>query len=154
MQKLEEEANSENEQRFEILWKIDKRCLGNALIKTVLLLVNARTIRRESGRQCSGNSLSDHDLPILVIPKAYRMRYMQTLFEDDKISWPRLAQKYEWLFNDRCCTVCESIFWNLFDMLGLEATLQMLYAQYYEFNRRLGKGITVFNPDDMELKIR
>ena len=37
-------------------------------------------------------------------------------------------------------------------MLGLEATLQMLYAQYYEFNRRLGKGITVFNPDDMELK--
>ncbi|MEK7627103.1 MAG: serine protein kinase PrkA [Patescibacteria group bacterium] len=154
LQKLEEEANSENEQRFEILWKIDKRCLGKCVNKNGAI---ACKMQEPFDANQEDNVLEipcpSHDLPILVIPKAYRMRYMQTLFEDDKNFLAALGtKKYEWLFNDRCCTVCESIFWNLFDMLGLEATLQMLYAQYYEFNRRLGKGITVFNPDDMELK--
>jgi energy-coupling factor transporter ATP-binding protein EcfA2 len=95
-----------------------------------------------------------HDHPILMIPKHYRRTFFDDLFQNDEFKWKLFTEKaYDWVFKDQPCTICQSIYWAL--LRRLESPLEvfkMLYARPYQFNRRLGEGISVFNPGDRPMR--
>jgi predicted Ser/Thr protein kinase len=95
-----------------------------------------------------------HDNPILIIPKDHRRAFFDDLFKNDEIKWNLFTEKeYEWVFRDHSCTICSSLFQALLNKLKNPLKVfKMLYARPYRFNRRIGEGISVFNPGDKPLK--
>lgn len=95
-----------------------------------------------------------HDHPILMIPKASRRSFLEDLFKDHEFGERLSSEKeYDWVFKDNPCTICSSLFEALLDRL--ESPLQvfeMLYVRPYKINRRLGEGISVYNPGDEPLR--
>lgn len=94
-----------------------------------------------------------HDCPLLIIPKQYRVGFLDRLLSDQKLTEFKhnLSQdkEYLWVFESGVCTICKSLFWILFDKLGsLDKVLSMVKARTYKFDRSLGEGISVFNPGD------
>lgn len=95
-----------------------------------------------------------HDHPILMIPKHYRRIFFDDLFSNDEFKWKLFTEKeYHWLFKEPPCTICNSIYWALLNRLNNpQEVYQMLYVRPYQFNRRLGEGISVFNPGDKPMR--
>ena len=95
-----------------------------------------------------------HDHPIVMIPKHYRRKFLDDLLSNDEFKWKLFTEKeYEWIFRDPSCTICSSIYWVLLKKLKNPLKVfQMLYARPYQFNRRLGQGISVFNPGDRPMR--
>ena len=95
-----------------------------------------------------------HDNPLLMIPKHYRREFFDDLFKNDKFKWQLSTEKeFEWVFRDQPCTICSSLYDALLDRLkSPQRVFEMLYARPYRFSRRLGEGISVFNPGDRPLK--
>lgn len=95
-----------------------------------------------------------HDHPVLNIPKAYRRAFFDDLFANDQFKYRLSTEKeYEWIFKDDPCTICSSLFQALLDKLKRPSRVfEMLYARPYLFDRRLGEGISVFNPGDKPAK--
>ncbi len=95
-----------------------------------------------------------HDNPILIIPKHYRREFFDDLFKNDEFKWKLSTEKdYEWVFKDIPCTICSSLYEALMGRLkDPQKVYEMLYARPYRFNRRLGEGISVFNPGDKPLR--
>jgi predicted Ser/Thr protein kinase len=95
-----------------------------------------------------------HDHPILMIPKHHRREFFDDLFKNDKFKWKLSTEKeYEWVFKDTPCTICSSLYEALLRRLkSPQKVYEMLYARPYRFNRRLGEGISVFNPGDKPLR--
>ena len=95
-----------------------------------------------------------HDHPIVMIPKHYRRKFLDDLLSNDEFKWKLFTEKeYEWIFRDTSCTICSSIYWALLRRLKNPLKVfQMLYARPYPFNRRLGEGISVFNPGDRPMR--
>jgi len=95
-----------------------------------------------------------HDHPIVMIPKHYRRKFLDDLLSNDEFKWKLFTEKeYEWIFRDTSCTICSSIYWALLRRLKNPLKVfQMLYARPYQFNRRLGEGISVFNPGDRPMR--
>jgi predicted Ser/Thr protein kinase len=94
-----------------------------------------------------------HDNPILMIPKHHRREFFDDLFKNSEFKWKLATEKeYDWVFRDNPCTICSSLYEALLDRLqSSQKVLDMLYARPYRFNRRLGEGISVFNPGDKPL---
>jgi len=95
-----------------------------------------------------------HDNPILMIPKQHRREFFDDLFKNDEFKWKLSTEKeYDWVFRDNSCTICSSLYEALLDRLqSPQKVFDMLYARPYRFNRRLGEGISVFNPGDKPLR--
>ncbi len=95
-----------------------------------------------------------HDHPILMIPKRYRRDLFDDLFENDEFKWKLFTDKdFEWVFKDKPCTICSSLYQALLNrMKNANDVLRMIYARPYRFNRRLGQGISVFNPGDKPMR--
>ena len=95
-----------------------------------------------------------HDHPILMIPKNYRRGFLDDLFQNDEFKWNLFTEKeYEWVFHDTPCTICSSLYEALLKKLKSPTRVfEMIYARPYQFNRRLGEGITVFNPGDRPMR--
>lgn len=95
-----------------------------------------------------------HDNPILMIPKQHRRAFFDDLFKNDEFKWKLSTEKeYDWVFRDNPCTICSSLYEALLDRLqSPQKVFDMLYARPYRFNRRLGEGISVFNPGDKPLR--
>jgi len=95
-----------------------------------------------------------HDHPIVMIPKHYRRKFLDDLLSNDEFKWKLFTEKeYEWIFKDTSCTICSSIYWALLRRLENPLKVfQLLYARPYQFNRRLGEGISVFNPGDRPMR--
>ncbi|MCP4622281.1 MAG: serine protein kinase PrkA [bacterium] len=95
-----------------------------------------------------------HDNPILMIPKQNRREFFDDLFKNDEFKWKLSTEKeYDWVFRDSPCTICSSLYESLLDRLqSPQKVFEMLYARPYRFNRRLGEGISVFNPGDKPLR--
>jgi predicted Ser/Thr protein kinase len=95
-----------------------------------------------------------HDNPLLMIPKHYRREFFDDLFKNDKFKWQLSTEKeFEWVFKDQPCTICSSLYDALLSRLkSPQRVFEMLYARPYRFSRRLGEGISVFNPGDRPLK--
>ncbi len=94
-----------------------------------------------------------HDNPILMIPKHHRREFLDDLFKNNEFKWKLATEKeYDWVFRDSPCTICSSLYEALLDRLqSSQKVFDMLYARPYRFNRRLGEGISVFNPGDKPL---
>ena len=90
----------------------------------------------------------------MLIPKNYRVEFLDELLgkEMTEIKHKISSEKeYEWIFRDEVCTICKSLFWALFDKLGsLDKVLKMVKVRPCKFDRRLGEGISVFNPGDKQ----
>lgn len=91
-----------------------------------------------------------HDSPLLLIPKPYRREFFNELIQDKDFKHKLNSHKqYEWVFKDNPCTICQSLYHTLLDILDSpRKVFEMVFARRYLFNRRLGTGISVFNPGD------
>lgn len=95
-----------------------------------------------------------HDNPLLLIPKQYRREFFDELFMNDEFKWKLFTEKeYDWVFKDNPCTICSSLYSALLNRLKSPLSVfQMIFARPYKFNRRLGEGISVFNPGDKPMR--
>ncbi len=95
-----------------------------------------------------------HDYPILIIPQHHRTEFLRSLFSDkpEVINILLGRKDYEWLFWNKVCSICSSLWWSLLDRLPVEDVLKMVKVRPYKFDRGLGEGISVFNPGDKPIK--
>ena len=172
LKKFEEYANTDAGVRYEVVWHLDMKKLGESghveHASTIEKLVNIiENHDRKPGDYTAMEDLGPgvdhgpievpcvcHDNPLLVIPKHQRRTVLDNLIKNDKFKWRLFTEKeYEWVFSEEPCTTCVSIYQALLERLGRpEKVLEMLYARPYLFNRRLGQGISVFNPGDRPVK--
>jgi predicted Ser/Thr protein kinase len=189
LRKFEEYANTPEGQRYEIVWRLDRKLLRDrpdlgavtVLEKICRLFENdtegsaeeANRLSRELDRKLhkkkkkasadsSRNSRKpfleipcpSHDNPLLIIPKSFRRSFLDELFRNDRFKWEMFTDKaYEWVFRENPCTICSSLYDALLRLLGSPLRVfESLYARPYSFNRRLGEGISVFNPGDRPMR--
>ena len=171
LMKFEEYNNTDEGLRYETLWRLDPKMLGDfPENQTIPLLDTLSPLQERLGREQydllrmqSMLSLNDefvevpcpsHDNPFLMIPKAYRRTFFDELFENDEFKWKLYTEKeYEWVFRDNPCTICSSLFQALLDRLeSPRKVFEMIYARPYRFDRRQGEGISVYNPGDHPLR--
>ncbi|MBI2639503.1 MAG: serine protein kinase PrkA [Candidatus Sungbacteria bacterium] len=130
-------TNTRAGQIFELVWEIDGTLFSQDAGASKKLVVPCPS----------------HDYPILVVPKEHRPEFLRKLLPDGEAKQKILGSKeYEWLFTGEVCTVCKSIFELALEKLGsVEKVFTMLRARTYKFDRRLGEGISVFNPGDQSV---
>jgi predicted Ser/Thr protein kinase len=115
-------------------------------------------LHEEIPRSVSGDYVEvacpSHDHPILMIPKAYRRSFFDDLFLNDQFKWKLFTEKeYDWVFRNNPCTICSSLYHSLARRLcSPQKVFGMIHARPYRFNRRLGEGISVFNPGDKPMR--
>ncbi|MBF0203827.1 MAG: serine protein kinase PrkA [Desulfamplus sp.] len=172
LKKFEAYANTEEGMRYEVVWRLDIETLGGhgraesvTAIERLIELIeksDPKVNEKQSEivtEQCIGAGFNashieipciSHDNPILIIPKSHRRKLLDKLIKNDEFKWRLFTEKqYDWVFSGECCTICESIYQSLLERLGEPVRVfEMLYARPYYFNRRLGAGISVFNPGD------
>lgn len=123
---------TEDGQSFEIFWEIDA----------------------EGGKV--GVPCPSHDHPILIIPKSYRIDFLDKLLSEGMSEFKHKIsheKEYEWLFERDVCTICESLFGALLEKSGsFGDVLNAIKVRHYKFDRRLGEGVSVFNPGDKPMK--
>ena len=125
-------------QTFETLWEIDERLFLENIEKPRKLLIPCPS----------------HDYPILLIPKEHRVDFLKKLLPDGTDIKLRIFKnkEYEWIFTGEVCTICKSIFNFSLEKLGsVDKVFEMLKARTYKFDRRLGEGISIFNPGDQPI---
>ncbi len=172
LKKFEEYSHTEQGLRFETVWKLDKELLGDLVEsdlgtsneKLVQLLLNAVSndpknefhnhLTFPANGDCLEIPCPSHDNPILMIPKHFRRAFFDDLFRNDEFKYVLSTEKdFGWVFRDPPCTICSSLYSVLLEKLkDPMKVFEMLYAQPYQFNRRLGKGISVFNPGDRPMQ--
>ncbi|MGE5343819.1 MAG: serine protein kinase PrkA [Candidatus Omnitrophota bacterium] len=171
LMRFETYANTKEGARFETVWRLKRDALGgyveNELIPVVQkfangfnadnheprVIFNKPTLIREDEDYVEIPCPS-HDNPILMIPKAYRRDFFDNLFKNNEFKYKLFTEKeYEWVFRDNPCTICSSIYKSLLEKLDDSSKIfEMLCAAPYVFDRRLGEGISVFNPGDKPLR--
>ena len=169
--KFEEYANSVAGTRYEVVWRLDRRILAQ-INETQLSSFVDKLSNLLDDYDLGQSELADmknhlhhngdfvevacpsHDSPLLLIPKRDRRSFFDDLFKNDEFKWKLFTDKeYEWVFRETPCTICSSIFDALIQRLPTSMDIyRMIHARPYRFNRRLGDGITVFNPGDRPMK--
>ncbi len=156
LRKFEEYANTPEGSRLEVVWRLPHPdALGSALS-----LPPEEIERFEHGRYPSAEDKEkesffhvpcpSHDNPLLLIPKDVRRAFLDDLFTDEKLKWRLHSEKmYQWVFRDEPCTICTSIYEGLLRKYQDPVkVMEHIFARPYVFNRRLGEGVSVFNPGD------
>ena len=173
LKKFEKYANTEEGLRYEVVWRLNIKKLQDKDKSLMTLSTFEKLIEYvENEKPGSGGTKSkellfpnrerdyievpciSHDNPFLVIPKEQRRSVLDELIKNDEFKWRLFTEKeYEWVFKEEVCTTCSSIYQALLERLGNPSEVfKMLYARPYYFNRRIGNGISVFNPGDQPLK--
>ena len=167
LKKFEIYANTDEGTRYEITWRLDPALFETAGKKKALSAVEqlATLLGQETEHApdftgeyyistdkegaieipCPG-----HDHPILIIPKDYRKKFLADLLGKTEF-FNHLVNdmEYQWVFKDKPCTFCSGMYQTLLNLLKKPQKVhKMIYARHYRFNRRLGEGISVFNPGD------
>jgi predicted Ser/Thr protein kinase len=169
--KFEEYANTKEGQRFETVWRLNFKTLGSHQdAATIGVFERLLEMEEDQPHGCdepaaihNPMSVNDdfvevpcpsHDNPIMLIPKQYRREFFDDLLENDEFKWRLFTEKeYEWVFRDNPCTICSSIYSALLSRVkNPMEVFDMVYARPYKYNRRLGEGISVFNPGDKPSK--
>lgn len=169
--KFEAYANTEAGRRYETVWRLDREALGAVIEKETVPILESMPADQDEDARDEGIPprrhafiqetdeyveipCPSHDNPILMIPKSYRREFFDNIFKNDEFKWKLFTEKeYEWVFREVPCTICSSIYKALVSKLDNPARVfEMLYAQQYNFDRRLGEGISVFNPGDKPLR--
>jgi predicted Ser/Thr protein kinase len=171
LMKFEEYANTSDGLRFENIWKIDRK-LFNSFLKSDEIHLDTHVFQQADAADKNTNNLfhnnhalfstdnyievpcPSHDNPILMLPKQLRKEFFDILLDNNEFKMKLFTGKeYEWVFRDNPCTICSSIYKALLNKLKYPVKVySMLYAQPYRFTRRLGEGISVFNPGDKPFK--
>lgn len=167
LKKFERYANSPEGTRYEIVWRLPdkKKFLAGhdfATLTNKLAWVLKEQEEDEIATQFDDIPLDEdadsfidiacpsHDNPLLLVPKDVRRQFFDDLFENDKFKWKLFTEKrFDWLFKDQPCTICMSIYYELLEKYkDPKKVMEFVFARPYLINRRLGQGITVFNPGD------
>jgi len=172
LRKLEEYANTEDGCRYETVWRIDLSVVGRpgATDETFSILGKMLNLQEEAHQaqydriktrvlqqgfdQYLEISCPSHDNPLMIIPKHQRRVFFNNLFTNNAFKHTLFSDKeYEWVFQDIPCTICSSLYEALLHRLKDPLkVLKMLWARHYVFNRRLGEGVSVYNPGDRTSK--
>lgn len=171
LQKFEHYANTDKGVRYEVVWRLNRQLLGihrkhdvNNFLDKLSKLLDEYELTHEEIVEAKSNLFSEgdyveipcpsHDSPLLLIPKEHRRSFLDDLFKNDEVKWKLFTEKeYEWVFKTGPCTICSSIYQALLHRLKSPSEIfRMLYTRPYQFNRRVGEGISVFNPGDKPLK--
>ena len=171
LKKFEEYANTEDGRRYETVWRLDRKLLGNYKVdQTIPILERLLELQQGSHKEqfdlikarSALHSTDEyvevpcpsHDNPVLHIPKTYRRQFFDDLFKNDEFKWKLFTEKeFDWTFRDTPCTICTSLYQSLLSKLkSPQKVFQMIYARPYVFNRRLGEGISVYNPGDKPVR--
>ncbi len=170
--KFEEYANTEAGCRYEVVWRINVNDVGQPSVSndTVSILEKLLQFQKNSKQeqydriktrvltQSNENYLEiscpSHDNPLLIIPKSQRREFFDDLFKNDAFKYSLFTDKeYDWVFREIPCTICSSIYDALLNRMQDPAKVfKAVWARHYVFNRRLGAGVSVFNPGDPPLK--
>ena len=171
--KFEQYSRMEEGASYETVWRLNKKELGagsdqdaHYLLSQLRSLVDSSAtpdhqinhkdtlLNAFANKEYLEVPCPSHDHPLLLIPKSYRHELFEELIKDEKFKTKLFSEKqYEWVFKDQPCTICMSLYQALLDMLDSPArVLEMIYARRYIFNRRLGEGISVFNPGDKMMR--
>jgi predicted Ser/Thr protein kinase len=173
LHKFETYAHTEQGMRYEAVWRFDRRKFGPRALTDTHPLVDRlshllETVERERSSTAELGPSEDahgapegighfleipcpsHDNPLLLIPKGLRRTFYGELFAGHPFREQLFTEKeYEWVFQDSPCTICSSFYDALlYQMKSPEKVFESLFAGMYRFNRRLGEGISVFNPGD------
>jgi len=170
LRRFEAYVNTEEGMMYETLWSLDRATLGRFqegesglfLDKLEQLLdryefTQSELLEARKSMHVREGLLEipcpSHDHPLLMIPKEQRREFIVDLLGEEK-SRPLLnGMEYSWLFKNTPCTICSSLFEALLSRLGsIKEVFRMIHARPYRFNRRLGEGISVYNPGDRPLK--
>jgi len=165
--KFEQYTKTPEGTTYETVWRLNKKALGVMTgHETPVILQQLRHLADESEWQPNKPPRESplympmkeylevpcpsHDNPLILVPKAYRKEVYGQLIQDEEFKEKLFTEKqYEWIFRDSPCTICVSLYMALLDIVNSpEKVLDMIFARPYEFNRRLGQGISVFNPGD------
>jgi predicted Ser/Thr protein kinase len=171
LKRFEEYANMEAGIRYETVWRLDRRQLtqehGNETVSILESLFRMQehtdrkqfdTIRNMALPDSDGHFIEVpcpcHDNPLLLIPKDRRRRFLDDLFDNNEFKYTLFTDKaFEWIFHEVPCTICGSLYDALLTRLKRTSKVfEMVHAVPYTFNRRLGKGISVFSPGDPPIK--
>ncbi|MGC8492550.1 MAG: serine protein kinase PrkA [Syntrophobacteraceae bacterium] len=161
--KFEKYAATEQGVSFETVWRLDRKLLGNGADHAANFLVErlSSMLDRSAGGEEQSSAAPgmkryleiacpSHDSPLLLVPKELRSDFFEELIPNSDFRHKLFSHKqYEWVFKDSPCTICQSLYHTLLDILDSPAQVfEMVYARRSLFNRRLGAGISVFNPGD------
>ncbi len=175
LKKFQIYANSEEGRRYEIVWRLNIKDLQDkggiipvSTFEKLIQYVEQEDEHRAPKHDDEPDALTvhsrerdyieipclAHDNPFLIIPAEQRRKVLDGLIKNDEFKWRLFTEKeYEWVFREDVCTVCASIYSSLLERLGNPVDVfKMLYVRPYYFNRRIGTGISVFNPGDRPLK--
>lgn len=172
LMKFEMYSNTKEGMRYETIWRLKRDALGGFIESDIIPAVEKYSNSFDSGNGDSKGfypkphfyirdnedyveiPCPSHDNPILSIPKSYRREFFDKLFKNNQFKYTLFTEKeYEWVFRDNPCTICSSIYKALLEKLDSSSKVfEMLFATPYIFNRRLGEGISVFNPGDKPLR--
>jgi predicted Ser/Thr protein kinase len=122
LKRFQEYANSEEGTCYELVWRLKDTNTGRI---------------EEIPCPCHGH-------PLIAIPKNIRHKFIEDLVGKDVLS----GKEYEWLFKKEMCAVCASIYNALSKTNDAETIFKMIYAKPRQFDRKLGEGISVYNPAD------
>src|SRR5690554_446419 len=168
LRKFEVYSNSETGIRYELVWRINPHIFGpppdNSSMSVIEQLAALLTAERQNSSGLTNIETHvpqgadgyieipcpSHDHPILLIPRSYREQFLSELFEGSPFRETLFTDKgYHWIFRDKPCTFCNALYRSLLNTLKDPALVHnMIWARHYRFNRRLGEGISVFNPGD------
>ena len=168
LKKFEEYTKTEQGARYETVWRLNLELPGKIDIKkessfdqVVKLLSNCQTddLEEEDFSPFLNENYIEipcpsHDNPILLIPKEHRRAFLDDLFKNNKTKWKLFTEKEnEWIFKENPCTICSSLYDALIAKYKNPMKVyEMIYARIMQYNRRLGEGISVFNPGDRPVK--
>ena len=182
--KFEEYANTEEGSRYEVIWRLDRKMLGDGIPEVISdtprymfdflepeepeicdqavnpeLLQAHRDLRDPKYPLFTNENFIDvpcpsHDHPLLMVPKEFRRRFLDDLLDNDETKYRIFNDKeYDWVFRETPCTICTSIYEALLKRLqSPQKVFGMIYARPYRFSRRLGEGISVYNPGDKPMR--
>ncbi len=173
LRKFEEYSATEEGQRYETVWRLKRdhlvggvHSLNTLTDRLAWYLENEGKgdLAEEMRSACAGNSADlgshfevacpSHDNPILHMPKNTRRQFFDDLLDNEEFKWKLFTEKkYEWVFRDSPCTICLSLYQALMRLHNdPRKVLEMVYARPYTVNRRVGEGISVYNPGDKPLR--
>jgi predicted Ser/Thr protein kinase len=173
LQKFEEYANSPAGTRYQTVWRITRPHhgglsrpeAGQFLDRLSRLIDEYEFTQDEVVHHAKAHTpivgddfieipCPSHDNPLLMIPKNFRRQFFDDLFKNDEFKWRLFTEKeYEWLFRQPPCTICSSLFEALLERYHKPTEVfRLLFARPLHVNRRIGEGISIFNPGDEPLR--
>lgn len=156
LKKLQEYTSRPEGIYHEVVWKLDDEKLGPPLSSQI------HAALEDYYKITSGNIINhktdilevpcpNHDHPILMIPKEHRHEVIEQMFTGEEKIKILHKKEYEWIFKNNPCTICSSLYETLQSRLKNPADIfSMIYVRRYVFDRRLARGISVYNPGDSE----